>query len=205
MIVTDSNSKQTAFYSYSGNKLLKMTSEETGDYIIFTYQGDNILKTETYDAKNKLIESSDNVYTNNKLTQQKTYWGTVLQAKSDYINNADGSIDITQTSYSSNGTASIFKDKLYYDSAGNLIKEEQLSSPLTTTTNEYDNKHSPNSNVLGYTKLPYNSTNNKIKTITKIGDSTITETLNYQYNSQDYPVSSQSTSPYGNTTITYLY
>lgn len=205
MIVTNSNSKQTIIYSYDGNKLQKMTSAETGDYIMYTYQGDNIIRTETYDAKSKLVATSDYVYTNNNLTQQKSYRGTVLGAKWDYINNSDGTIDIAQTSYATNGTVSIFKNKLYYDSTGNLIKNEQLSSPLTTTVYEYDSKYSPTSNVLSYNKLPYASTKNKMKSTIKTGVSTIIETFSYQYNSQDYPISCQSTSPYGNTTITYSY
>jgi len=199
---TSSNNTNTDVYSYNGNKLTEVHKGNSSEYVKFTYQGDFITRMAFYVANNQSGDYTDYFYSNNLLSQSKAYSANVLQAKFDYLHNTDGTIEITEITYS-NGTTYTDKTKEYFDSSGNLIKKEELRySPPPTTIYGYDNKNNPLKNITGWNICFPSNINNKIK----VNYSNIIETFSYQYNSQGYPVSCNYTSQTSeNKTITYFY
>ncbi len=205
-----SNMVNPAIYTYNGNKLVKVLGNDGDAYLIFTYMGDLITKTEWVNLNNVSSgEYNEYIYKDNKLTQKKAYAENILQYIYDYVYNTDGTTQGKVTGYNGNSNISIFK--YYYDGVGNMIKSEQFyHNTLSSTTNyTYDTKNNPFKNITGFRVLAVagSSSNNIVKVkSTYLDSSSVLEEINsYQYNSQDYPISCLSTEPNRTITTTYYY
>ena len=210
------NSDGESNLSYNGSKLTKITFTG-GGYVNITYSGDLITKMEWFSSNNISEQTNEYSYSSNKLTQVKFYsTNNKLEEMSAITYNSDGSITDLQSRYNGGTLAtSNITYKKYFDSVGNLIKQEQYGNNILAATiyYTYDTKNSPYKNITGWSNLSpslgANSlpTNNLISVKLSVGTSQITnETINvYKYNTQDYPISKTSTS-YGQTsTETYYY
>jgi hypothetical protein len=126
------------------------------------------------------------IYSNNLLTQQKVYSNpNTLEKTYTFTYNSNNSI-----------TKSTANSSILYnlDNVGNIIerKEYYNNSLQNTYSYIYDQKNNPFKNVMGYNPLIFGpnlvlwsmSTNNVISQAGLSGFSN-----NFQYNSQNYPVS----------------
>ncbi len=211
------NSDGESNLSYNGTKLTKITFTR-GGYVNITYSGDLITKMEWFSSNNVSEQRNEYSYSSNKLTQVKLYsTNNKLEEMSAITYNSDGSITDLQSRYNG-GTLPTpnITYKKYFDSVGNLIKQEQYGNNILAATiyYTYDAKNSPYKNITGWSNLlpslGANSlpTNNLIseKNSTNGTPQITTKTINtYQYNNQDFPISKTSTT-YGQTsTETYYY
>lgn len=183
------------YYKYNGSKLNFISfGEETGQFLRlqFTYSGDFITKTEWFDNNMPTGEKSTYTYTNNKLTEKRSYSpGAILEYIHNYTYNSNGTIEETGTGYNGNNYNS-FKT-IYLDSNNNIIK---IDFPNYVEFFEYDNKNNPYKNITGFDKFIFNPSlggtfgcgnNNLTKEIRYYG----VITLNNIYNNQNFPVTTE--------------
>lgn len=202
--------------SYNGTKLTKMTFTG-GGYVNITYSGDLIDKMEWFSSNNVSEQRNEYSYSSNKLTQFKLYSSNnKLEEISNLTYNSDGSITELISIYNGKTLpSSTISYKKYFDSVGNIIKQEQFSNNVVIATRfyTYDKKNSPFKNVtginiVGISGLGFFSKNNILsEEISSTSSPQMTKDVanTYQYNSQDFPISKTSTS-YGQTsTETYFY
>ncbi|MEX0596332.1 MAG: hypothetical protein WD512_07510, partial [Candidatus Paceibacterota bacterium] len=194
---------QPYHYNYNGNKLnyvaLGSTDGSLGK-IQFTYSGDLITKWEYYELNQPTGYGETFSYANNKLVQKKIYSdGLVLEVTYDYVYNSDGTVNETET----DANNPLVITKYYFDSNGNIIKSVEGS---TETIYEYDNKNLPYKNITGFNKIvPFSEASGQNNATKIIGGNNIT-IINYEYNSQNYPISKESINSEGDTEIeNYFY
>jgi hypothetical protein len=201
--VTYSNVLSAFVFIYNGNKLVKYGFEDGSESKIFTYQGDLISRTEWVNSKNVSIgEATVYNYTNNKLTQSNTFFDKILGQTRDYVYSTSGTIEISTTDYQDNGSSVVVKSKQYFDSLGNIIRDENFRYITPSVINyTYDKKNNPFKNITGYNIISVNGVNNIIARTTNSD----TQTNIYQYNDQNYPISCSSTSNGKITTTSYSY
>ncbi|MGG5209410.1 hypothetical protein ACQWU4_10700 [Chryseobacterium sp. MIQD13] len=154
--------------NYDGTKILNVTSNaNTGNKVIFTYDGDYISSIKFYEA-NVLQSSTDYAYTNNLMTSaiNKEYSAsgvveynvihTYTHVNANQIN-AKRQVISANTNYTMNS--------VYTYSGGNLITApgtgSGTSNGVTTTYNQtasynYTDKNYPFRNVKGFDKIIYN-------------------------------------------------
>jgi hypothetical protein len=203
IIVTTGATIATEYFNYiDGNKLSTITGDEglgkgMETFGTITYTGDLITKIEWPDDLTYVF-----VYTNNLLTQMKTYTngGSKLLYVDNFVHNSNGTI--------TDGNGTIF----YFDSVGNFQKT--VSSSGNTVTNfTYDTKNSPYKNIRG-DKLAllhlvgYSYQNIVIKIISfdNPGSRILFErTGKYEYNSLGYPIFYKDVSTGTTITETYFY
>lgn len=177
-------------YSYIGNKL-NMITNTVGTYRKFIYQGDYIVRVEFYSSSNQLTDVVDFTYNGGKLIKTKNYAiDGSYDRETNYSYNNDNTINVDDVLY--NGTTLISDEHLKYfiNSDGNLYKTETPTGGLVNTF-QYDNKNTPHKNVTGYNLLGFEYNNR-----TQVMGGTYSVVNNYQYNSQDYPISvTQTTTP----------
>jgi hypothetical protein len=181
------------YFIYNGTKLNYFSYGETGLLKKqFTYSGDLITKAEWFENGVATGEKDTYFYSNNILSEHRKYSpGAVLERIYKYVYNSDGTIDLT--SENSNGDIINFA-KLYLDPNGNVINSESSSSVFVLF--EYDNKNNPYRNITGYSEIfltdPNLGNNNLTK---KVFTNSSYYNYNYQYNSQNYPISCEILEP----------
>ena len=102
---TTNSSTQKNYYTYSGNKILKIVSNGTRE-IRFTYNGNFISKQETFE-NNFLTTTITYSYENGKLKsvyQTNAEPNEANNYKQVFVHNVDGSINFTNFSYQSPNT-----------------------------------------------------------------------------------------------------
>lgn len=191
--------------SYEGNKIINIIDETTKTK--FTYNGDLIVKQETYNTGTQGIETIKErivyEYESGKLkTKIKTSNFDSNHPNGDYIRKnvytykSDGTISYSQIDISPQTNIETKRGdvNLTYKS-GNLIKFEEINTdPAITNTVylfEYDNKNNPLKYILGFNLiLEEYSINNDTKTTVKgrLGFSEATYNRTYIYNTYDYPI-----------------
>ena len=174
-----SNNPDIDYYKYKGSKLNYISiGDETGQTwrLQFTYSGDLITKTEWFENNQPTGEKHTYAYSNNKLTEVRSYSpGANLESIDYYSYNSDGSVDVGY-------------EKIFFDSNNNIIKIETYAGNVELF--EYDNKNNPYKNITGFEKLyllfdiVISGKNNLTRENRPYG-----KTYNYTYNSQNYPVS----------------
>ena len=183
-----SNDVDIDYYKYNGTKLDYISiGDESGQTWRkqFTYSGDLITKTEWFENNQPTGEKNTYSYLNNKLTEVRIYSpGAILEYIKSYSYNPDGSVDVITTGYNSSSSSSDDFYTIFFDSNNNIFKIDYISS---IELFEYDNKINPHKNIIGLNKLIGNeginiSGNNNILTRED-------RFYNYQYNSQNYPIS----------------
>lgn len=207
-IISSEGWSETFFYD--GNKLIKIAFDD-GTSRVVTYSGNYIVKTEIRDASNTFrgeYETFD--YLNNRVSQHKSYYNNIIVYQGDYIYNSNGTIiTINEKNYNSSGVLSSTSNKRQYvDSNGSLTKTEILNSSnvITQTDNfTYDVKNGVYKNILGFSAVP-SMMMGKFNLSSHISPY-ISIVYSYQYNSQNYPISSTETTRIGNNNriVTYQY
>ena len=211
---TYGTSSEFDVYFYDGNKVNRILSSD-GSYSTFTYNQDYIVKLEISRTPKKeegiinWMDTGNYSYSNGSLISSNEDWsGSILKdyfistLNSSFSYNSDGTIIENQTITSAGGNVNNLMIKKYF-SQGNVIKKEEYNtdnSPMTlnsSTTYSFDNKNIPYQNIIGIHQLRNISLkNNEISAVTKNASGVITSTVQttYQYNSQNYPISSNETS-----------
>jgi hypothetical protein len=199
----DGNDVNVFTLTYNGNKV-ESYNDSSGQNGTITYSGDLIIREENNNtigvmnySNNLLISKNYNYsYTNYNYTEN-----------SNYTYNLDGSIteDKIYTDTSSGSTYQNTQKTIRFFSQGNCIRTENYSlingvfTLNSTIIYTYDTNNNPYNNIIGFyawQKPGGASINNEISAITQNASGDITETsqTTYQYNSQNYPIS---------TTVTY--
>lgn len=167
---------------YNGNKISDFSETRNGVLYktVFTYNGDLIVKTESFRA-NVSSEIEEFVYNNNNqlttrfyaenrvdsqtnlpYTQKKkksyTYNSTndtILEENFSFTDNVYVTENSTKlyTFLNGNLTSSIEKNSYQYNNGTNNI----TNTNKYTYTYEYDNKNNPFKNILGFSKISFNS------------------------------------------------
>lgn len=196
--------------TYNGNKIISSVKNDSKK--VFTYNGDKIIKQEQFDI-NELgneIKSAEVEYTyeNGKL-KTRIFKEDISAAYPDgeYIEKIVYIHSSSLISYINYNVNKNTKEEIksgegtltYKD--GNLIKEVQISGSSTRTrTYEYDTKHNPLKNILGFDLLLNEITefgkNNVIKTTSISSDfpTPANYITTYIYNDSDYPTKKTSLS-----------
>lgn len=190
-------------FSYDGNKLIKIAFDD-GTSRLVTYSGNYIIKSEIRDASNTFRgEYQTFSYLNNRISQQKNYFNNIITSQEDYVYNSDATIiTCTIKNYNSNGViSSTLITKYYIDLNGSLVKKEQeglgaFGITVTTTIFTYDTKNGIFKNILGYSVIP-SVIMGKFNLISETSPN-INIANSYQYNNQNYPISSTETTRVGN-------
>jgi hypothetical protein len=196
--------------TYNGNKII--SSVKNDSKTVFTYDGDKIMKQEQFDIDElgKEIKSAEVQYTyeNGKL-KTRLFKEDISTAYPDgeYIEKivyVHSSNLISYINYNVNkNTKEEVKNSegtlTYKD--GNLVKEVQISGSSTRTrTYEYDTKHNPLKNILGFdlllNEISEFGKNNVIKTTSILSDfpTPANYISNYIYNDNGYPTKQTSLS-----------
>lgn len=197
-------------FSYDGNKLIKIAFDD-GTSRLVTYSGNYIIKTEIRDAGNTFRGEYETFsYLNNRVSQHKSYYNNIIVYQDDYSYNSDGTIiTITGKNYNSSGVLSSTSNKRQYiDSNGSLTKTEILNSSNVITQADsftYDVKNGVYKNILGFSAVP-SMMMGKFNLVSHISPY-INVVYNYQYNNQNYPISSTETTRVGNSNrvVSYQY
>jgi hypothetical protein len=184
-----SNDLDIEYYKYNGTKLNYVSiGDESGQIwrLQFTYSGDLITKTEWFENNQPTGEKDVNTYSNNKLSEVRIYSpGAILEYIENYTYNSDGTVDIITEGFNGNSGGFV---KIFIDSNNNTIKKDYLGGYVKLF--EFDNKNNPYKNITGLNKIfslggRSVGNNNITKEIMPYGN----KLFNYQYNSQNYPIS----------------
>ncbi|RTY78247.1 hypothetical protein EKL97_14175 [Flavobacterium sp. LS1P28] len=138
----------TTTYKYDGNKIVS-ASNDGGFVANYTYTGNLITKIEER-VDNNFQSSQEYTYVDGKLATEvfkRNYGGTISYA---YTYNANGTISYKLNQSGTEGSAGILTIV-----NGNIVKIETFLYGILTVTQifEYDNKHNPFKNVLGFNLL----------------------------------------------------
>lgn len=152
-------------------------------------------------------------YSNGKLIQYKNYYNNILIYKDDITYNTDGTRTITETSYSDfdGSFQGISQIKQYFDTNGNIIKNEYINSDNTISSYEvylYDTMNNPSKNITGWINGTWTSeglVNNVVKSTYVSGGSTYITNYSYQYNDLGYPISQVSTNGSSSSSVQIFY
>ena len=174
---------------YNGNKIIESSETRNGVLYktVFTYNGDLIVKSESFRA-NISTDIEEFIYNNNVLTMKfdtenridsQTNLPYVKKTKKSYIYNPSGSIIEENFNFINNVYVTANRTTLYTFLNGNLVSTVENNSyqynngtnNVTNTnkytyTYEYDNKNNPLKNILGINKISFgvdSSVNNVIK------------------------------------------
>lgn len=225
MIQTDSDGfTNTLNFTYSGNKLVKITYSEDNTYEVFTYNGDLIAKSESFDSSNNMIDTFTYVYNvDGNLIEAK--WldyvnGNDASTKFLYTHNADGTISYQQFNGDTNSQTTFYRDGKIY---ANKFEENVPADPgyypdhVVTHTFTYDGKNQPTKNITGHGKIWFafsdSGTNFQNNVTSNVHTNTLglyqpMTTTSYTYNNLDYPITQTETSssdPTDVTTTQYFY
>lgn len=193
----------TQTFSYNGNKLQKVTYEQ-GAYIgilIFTYTGDFITKIEFRDSNNVFSGYYALSYSGNNVSQVKYFnSNNIMTIQEDYTYRGDRTYTVNVKRFDIPGISLYsYIEKLYLDSDGNLVKYEKFDANnvvVKTLTYSFDTQNGIYKNILGFNYLPRGTAKGGLPYIlghynNEVGSvrGSSISTSQFQYNSQDYPVS----------------
>jgi hypothetical protein len=207
-ILVDGGSTYT--FTYNGNKLSKLSTIDSEQvYSTFYYTNELVTQMKTYDSDNDLDYITDFYYSDNNLIKT-TYTSSTgkLEFQEDYVNNPNGMVVYTSIDYMQ-GTPIKSAPIKYYYTNGNLVKIEESSSKITNYT--FDSKNSPWRNITGALKInlvfeDIFNTNNPLIENNSLSMNLPSINYSYEYNSQDYPISSIAKYSQGSpTTVHYSY
>lgn len=212
----------TATITYSGNKIVKMSFDD-GTYENYTYTGDLITKSESFDENDDLYESFIYVYdSNGKLTESRwlDYVSPSGSSKQVYVYNADGTISFQEFLGDVDSQTNFYREgKIYANKYEEYVPEEVGSYPAHTITHTFtfDDKNQPMKNVTGFDKTWFAFSGYGINSANNITSDLHTNTLGvyqpitstvYTYNSQNYPITEAETNHTNSdevTNIQYFY
>jgi len=207
-ITETTKSGNTYFFTikYDGDKVLEMNDDD-GSKTVYTYNGNNIVKTVDYDKNSKVDYTREFTYVNDRLMSEKitdTHMGTLSYTINyNYVNDNTVKYKLWESS-TYNPTTGVYSNLKYTDYEttlvnGNLskIKRTLSSGTVVNRTYIYDNKNNPVSNIKGYVKINLLTSydgdygvNNLTKSTSSSTESffNYTNTSSYEYNSNNYPI-----------------
>ncbi|HSD14889.1 MAG TPA: hypothetical protein VLB74_09600 [Flavobacterium sp.] len=197
----------TSILTYNGDKLQRITNDD-GTYEVYTYSGDLITKSESFDENDARYEAF--VYTYNsesKLIEAK--WLDYLgegggSSKVLYTHNSDGTVSYEEFTGDVSSQTEFYREgKIYSDKIEEYAPEFDGTPAHTIThTYTYDDKNQPMKNVKGYDKIWFaftdygtnylNNMTSNLHTTTLGVNQPISSTV-YTYNSQNYPITETET------------
>ncbi|MPS74572.1 MAG: hypothetical protein E2590_15675 [Chryseobacterium sp.] len=207
--ITETTKSGNTYYltmKYDGDKIIE-SNDEDGSKTVYTYNGNNIVKSVEYDKNSNIVYTQEFAYNNDRLSSEKitdTHMGTLSYTINyNYVNDNTVKYKLLESSTynSSTGTFSNFKYTDYETTLvnGNVskIKRTLSSGMVINRTYIYDNKNNPFSNIKGFVKINLLTSydgdygvNNLTKLTSSSTDSyfNYTNTTSYEYNSNNYPV-----------------
>lgn len=208
--------------TYSGNKIVRMSFDD-GTYENYTYTGDLITKSESFDENDDLNEAFIYVYDGSgKLIESRwlDYLSASGSSKQVYVYNNDGTISFQEFYGDVDSQTSLARvGKIFANKYEVYMPEEVGSYPAHTITHTftYDDKNQPMKNVTGYNKIWFAFTDYGTNYANNITSDLHTNTLGvyqpitstvYTYNSQNYPITEAETNHTNSdevTNIQYFY
>jgi hypothetical protein len=199
----------TTLFTYNGNKIVSIDGVQK--HVDFTYTDDLISKTVTLNKTNQLLETIEYTYVAGQLVRTKSPDNYII----NYIHNSDGTISYEKLALNSgNQEVKVYHGILYFQNE-NFINDERIldntaSGVLSkySISFDYDSKHNPLFNVLGYKKLlDYNeaisSNNSLISTviISTAKDEQIASSAKFYKNSFAYDLENYPTEQVSETSI----
>ncbi|WP_333596606.1 hypothetical protein [Chryseobacterium flavum] len=224
--ITQDNQTYVIEFKYDGDKITEAIDTGENAKTVYTYSGDNIVKTEDYED-GVLREIREFTYSNGRIMAEKVtekYQGTLVYTKKyQYI--TDNHIKFTNyggaTYNPSTGTYSniqYIEEDLYLSSNGNVASRSYTHNGVTyNTTNTYDNANHPMKNVKGFIKINlfmadgetgYNNLLSSSSNYSGIISGTNKSKADHTFNSESYPtktVMTYTSSVLGTNSHTYLY
>lgn len=181
-------------FSYSGNKLLKITTN--GYKQNYTYVGDLISKIERYNSSDVLLGYNEYFYNSsgNLSSCVDKEYSTSSACKDEFVYNIDGTI--TRNVFGGNLVSQTillgYYHKLYFQNS-ELLKQEEYdnNNTLANTTNFiYDEKNNPTRNILGFDKIffAFDSSGNFQNLLHINNDGSNHYTKEYTYDSNNSPI-----------------
>lgn len=224
--ITQDNQTYVIEYKYDGTKLLEALDTGENEKTVYTYDGDNIVKTEDYDGT-MLVYMREFTYANGKVVSEKVtnkHQGTLIYTKTyEYV--SDNHVRYNgDPSYVYNPITNTFsflqypQVDVYITNNKNLLSVKSTDGAQTTNyTYQYDAQNSPFKNVKGLLKIEFLNldgeagTNNLTK-YSEIRTGTVPGTAGstgvHTYNDYNFPTKSLMTytsSTFPTNTHTYLY
>jgi uncharacterized protein YkuJ len=204
IIETDEDGVEiTTNFTYNGNKIVRTVSDD-GTKMEFTYTGELITQVKYFEGTT-LFQTE--TYQYNTLGDMETYIILLntqdYGAKEVYTYNNDGTIQYTRTLGDLvSQTESPSTGKIFFTN-GEISKVETYGLGAVSVVNyTYDNKMNPFQNITGLNKITYADqvvagfTHNVLTEVHPAWPSSNVTSV-YQYNSNDYPISSDETSSLG--------
>jgi hypothetical protein len=144
----------TTFFTYNGNEIVSIDGVQK--HVDFTYMDGLISKIETLNKTNQLIETIEYTYVAGELVRAKSTNNYII----NYIHNSDETVSYERLDINSgNQEVKMYHGVLYFQNE-NLIKDERILDNTASdvlskyiVSFDYDTKHNPFYNVLGYRKL----------------------------------------------------
>jgi hypothetical protein len=212
---SEDGTSATTLFAYNGTEIVSI--DDAQQHVGFTYTDGLISKIITLDKRNQSLETIEYTYVAGELVRAKSLNNYTI----NYIHNSDESVSYEKLAVNSgNQEVKIHHGILYFQNE-NFIKDERILDNAAagvlsqySMSIDYDSKHNPLYNILGYKKLlNYNeaiSANNSlistvIITTTKgeqIASSAKLYKNSFTYDSDNYPtekVSENAVSSNGNT------
>ncbi|RXM52138.1 MULTISPECIES: hypothetical protein [unclassified Chryseobacterium] len=162
--ITQDGDSFTTQYKYNGTKITEAFDVADNEKTVYTYDGDNIIKTEVYTKTGALKFMREFSYSNGKLVSEKVtdkhQPGTLVYTETfQYLSDSHIKHNALQT-YTYNSTTGAYSDikfqdkDIYLDASGNLLSMTYSNNGTTySTTFSYDGNNHPMKNVKGYIKM----------------------------------------------------
>ncbi|QPQ53357.1 hypothetical protein H3Z85_08490 [Chryseobacterium indologenes] len=217
----------TLEFKYNGDKILESYSATDNEKTVYTYNGDNIVKTEEYEGAT-MRQMREFTYSNGKVLSEKVTRkdnGTLIYTK-NYQYLSDTHIKFNEykgSTYSpSTGTHSniqFAEVDAYLTNSGNIASTSYTFNGTTyNVANTYDNSNHPMKNVKGYIKidlfylgdgeLAYNNLISRSENYTGSVSGYNKTNADHTFNSAAYPTKTlmkYTSSSFGTNTHTYVY
>lgn len=224
---TDDGDTFVLEFKYNGDKITESFSTTDNEKTLYTYSGDNIVKTEEFKG-GKIRQVREFTYSNGKIASEKVTRiddGTLVYTKNyQYVsdthvkfNEYKGSIyNPTTGTYSNIEFAQV---DAYLTNSGNVASTNYTFHGTTyNVANTYDNSNHPMKNVKGYVKidlfylsdgeLSYNNLISRSEDYSGTVNGKNKTTAAHTFNNAAYPTKSvmtYTTSTFGTNTHTYNY
>lgn len=162
--ITQDGQAFTIEYKYNGTKITEAFDVADNEKTIYTYDGDNIIKTEVYGKNGAMKIMREFSYANGKLVSEKVtdkhQPGTLIYTETfQYLSDSHIKHNALQT-FTYNSTTGTYSDikfhdkDIYLDANGNLLSITHSNNGTTySTTFSYDGNNHPMKNVKGYIKM----------------------------------------------------
>lgn len=161
--ITQDNQTYVTNFKYDGTKLLETNDVGSNEKTVYTYNGDNIVKTEDFEG-NTVVYTREFTYTNGRITTEKITskhsGGTLVYTKNfQYL--SDSHVKYNEyTSSTYNPTTGVHTNikstmyDVYLSNNGNLISSTATYEGQTRNyTYSYDGQNNPSKNIKGFLKI----------------------------------------------------